>query len=79
MYVLKKLPAKTITSILDIIRQQANQPLHKGKEQAHQSFGKAKYQMCDELFDMPPLGSGKSSLLMSNMLALIPEGDQAGT
>ncbi len=35
--------------------------------------------MCDELLDMPALGSGKPSLLMSNMLALLPDGDTPGT
>ena len=34
--------------------------------------------MCDELFDMPPLGSGEPRLLMSNMMALLPDGDKAG-
>ncbi len=35
--------------------------------------------MCDELLDMPPLGLGKPSLLISNMLALLPDGDELGT
>ena len=38
-----------------------------------------KYQMCDGLLDMPPLGSGKPSLMMSKVLALLPDGDEPGT
>ncbi len=78
---LQQLPPETITTALDIIKNQATlpDPYTRLKNKLTHTFGKTKYQMCDELLDMPALGSGKPSLLMSNMLALLPEGDQPGT
>ncbi len=83
-YVLQQLPQETrkhITTVLDIIQQQATlaNPYTSIKQKLISTFGKTKYQMCDELFDMPALGSGRPSLLMSNMLALLPDGNQPGT
>ncbi len=80
-YVLQQLPPETITTALDIIKNQATlpDPYTRLKNKLTHTFGKTKYQMCDELLDMPALGSGKPSLLMSNMLALLPDGDQPGT
>ena len=82
-YVLQQLPPETITTALDIIKNQATlpDPYTRLKNKLTHTFGKTKYryQMCDELLDMPALGLGKPSLLMSNMLALLPEGDQPGT
>ena len=67
--------------MLDIIKQQATltNPYTTIKQKLISTFGKTKYQMCDELLDMTVLGSGRPSLLMSNMLALLPEDDQPGT
>ena len=77
-YVLQQLPQETITTALDIIRIQATlpDPYTRLKNKLTHTFGKTKYQMCDELLDMPALGSGKPNLLMSNMLALLPNGDE---
>ena len=80
-YVLQQLSPETITTVLDIIKNQATipNPYSRLKQKLTNTFGKTKYQMCDELLDMPPLGSGKPSLMMSNMLALLPHGDVPGT
>ncbi len=80
-HVLQNLPQETITTALDIIKNQATlaDPYTRLKNKLTHTFGKTKYQMCDELLDMPALGSGKPSLLMSNMLALLPDGDVPGT
>ena len=80
-HVLQQLPQETITTALDLIKNQATlaDPYTRLKNKLTHTFGKTKYQMCDELLDMPALGSGKPSLLMSNMLALLPDGDTPGT
>ncbi len=48
-YVLQQLPQETITSVLDIIRQQATlaNPYTTIKQKLISTFGKTKYQMCD--------------------------------
>ena len=78
---LQQLPPETITTALDIIKNQATfpDPYTRLKNNLTHTFGKTKYQMRDELLDMSALGSGKPSLLMSNMLALLPDGDEPGT
>ncbi len=54
-YVLQQLPPETITTALDIIKNQANlpNPYTRLKKKLTHTFGKIKYQMCDELLDMP--------------------------
>jgi len=81
MHVLQKLPPDTIANVRDIIRQQdtlAN-PYTRLKEKLTNTYGRSKYQLCDELYDMPALGAEKPSVLMAKMLALVPEGDTVGT
>ncbi len=62
-HVMQQLPPETINTALDIIKNQANipDPYIRIKQKLTNSFGKTKCQMCDELFDMPPLGLGKTS------------------
>ncbi len=73
-------PPETITPSLDIIKNQATipNPYSRLNQKITNTFSKTKYEMCDELLDMPPLGLGKPSLMMSNMLALLPDGDESG-
>ena len=42
-------------------------PYTRLKEKLTNTFGKSKYQLCDELFDMTPLSAEKPSILMSKM------------
>ena len=74
-YILQQLSPETITTVLDIIKNQATlpEPYTRLKKKLTHTFGKTKYQMCDELLVMPALGSGKTSLMISNMLALLPD------
>ena len=37
-----------------------------------------KYQHFEELFDLPPLGNEKPSILMAKILALVSKGDTVG-
>ena len=48
------------------------------KEKLTITYGKSKYQLCSELFDMPPFGTEKPNVMMAKMLALLLEGDQIG-
>ena len=81
MNVLQKLPPESVTSIRDVIRQVDTlaAPYTSLKEKLTNMYGKSKCQLCDELFDMPPLGAKKPSVLMAMMLALVPEGVQVRT
>ena len=81
MHVLQKLPPETVASVRDVIRQVDTlaAPYTRLKEKLTNTYGKSKYQLCDELFDMPPLGAEKPSILMAKMLALVPDGDTVGT
>ena len=78
MHVLQKLPPDTVASIRDVIRHTLATPYTRLKEKLTNTYGKSKYQLCDELFDLPPLGPEKPSILMAKMLGLVPEGDQVG-
>ena len=75
MHVLQKLPPETVNSVRNVIRQVETlaTPYTGLKEKFTNMYGKSKYQLCDELFDMPSLGTKKPSILMSKMLALVPE------
>ena len=59
MHVLQKLPPNTVASVRNIIRQVDTlaAPYTRLKEKLTNTYGKSKYQLCDELFDMPPLGA----------------------
>ncbi len=81
MHDLQKLPPETVASMRDIIRQvdKLAAPYTRLEEKLTNNYGKTKYQLCDELFDMPPFGADKPSLLIANMLVLVTEGDQVRT
>ena len=57
MHILQKLPPDTVASVRDIIRQVDTlaAPYTRLKEKLTNTYGKSKYQLCDEVFDMPPL------------------------
>ena len=78
IHVLQKLPPEAVASMNDVICQvdTLTSPFTRLKEKLTNTYGKSKYQLCDELFDMPPLGAEKPSILMAKMLVLVPEGDQ---
>ena len=56
MHVLQKLPPKTVTSVCDVIRQVDTlaPPYTRLKEKLTNTYGKSKYQLCDECLTCPP-------------------------
>ena len=74
--VLARRPCETLVSIRDIVRA-ANtlaDPYDQLRARLCHTFGKSKWQLINELIDHPPLGHEKPSVLMSKLMALLPDG-----
>jgi hypothetical protein len=81
-YVLMKLPEQVLTSVKDVIRavtDATEDPYMEIKKRLVSSYTQSKWQLANKLLDYPDIGDMRPSMLMDNMLSLLPPGDQPGT
>lgn len=78
---LEKLPNEVLISIRDVIRgidDDTDNPYGLVKERLLASFKPSPRSQINKIIDHAELGGGKPSILMSSMLALLPDGEPAG-
>jgi len=78
-YVITKLPADTITQILDLLTEldsNTTTPYECLKERLLTAFVPSRWSRAQQLLNHPPLGDQRPSALMATMLAILPPEDK---
>jgi hypothetical protein len=76
-YAMQKLPCEVLQSVRELARRvrtgAVDDPYEELEEKLTASYQKSPWQCTFELLDMPDLGNRRPSVMMDNMLALLPE------
>jgi len=80
-HVVAKLPCETLISVCDLLRAGTggDNPYTTLKNRLCSTFGRIKWELCNSLYEHPPLGSDKPSMLMAKLQSLLPASEAAGT
>ena len=80
-YIMEKIPNDVLTTIKDLVRgvdENTDNPYGLVKDRLLHTLKPSAWSLINKIIDFPELGGSRPSVMMANMLSLLPEGEQPG-